>query len=591
MIKFTSLKHKVAILIILPLCLIMISAGTLGMRLISNTLLKQWEETAISKLQRSAHEVDMRLMRPKEILTFFQQTDQQNLSWREINLLIKQLKSIDGVVKVGYSFTENNQQGMGNRHRLKKTTISSLSYNTELKSQTISIIASFTNSTDASESYIEVVVSFYDLIDQIVKAPWWQGNIAFILDQDGKILARTERNKNTGSYKDNNEEIFPSNNSLEIETWNAIQNKEYGTLFSQDMPPSMVSGFYHLKQAPWTLVIMASGATVLQPIISFRNYYYLICVVGILCFAIYLWFMTNRITSVINRLSIAANNLAKGVFGTSLTVESRDEIGDLTNSFNTMSKQLKERLQLRQEMSLAGEIQANLLPKIGFQTEGMDVAVFIKYCDETGGDYVDILKTNKEKQRVTVVVGDVVGHGVGASLLMTTLRALLRCRVNMPGSMAEVANDVNYLLCQDTVRAGNFATLFYLTIDRLNQTLEWVRCGHEPALIYCPKQDSFHELKGKGMAMGLDEQIVFTQNSLKFIDENQIILVGTDGIWDVENAAGEQFGKTRTQSIIVKNAHLSAKEIVVNIIKEIDQFRFHHPQNDDITLAIIKTES
>ncbi|PHR30222.1 MAG: hypothetical protein COA36_02225 [Desulfotalea sp.] len=591
MIRLTSLKQKLVLFVILPLCLIMLIAGSLGMRLISNVLLKQWEETAISKMQRSAHNVDMRLMRPKELFHFFQQNKQQQLGWRETQLLIAQLRAIDGVVEVKYNITKDQEHAMGRMYSLQTTFISSIGYNTKLQSQTVSVVAQFIDTTGTIVSHIEVVVEFFDLVKQIVKAPWWQGNKAFILDQNGTILASTERGGARQAYNSKSLQMFGSTSELQAQTWAAIQKNNSGTVFSPEMPPNMVSGFYHLQQAPWTIVVMAAGTSVLQPILTFKTYYYILCAIGILCVLLYLWVMSSKVTRSINRISTAANDLAQGIFSLPLSVESRDEIGDLTHSFNTMSKQLKERIQLQQEMSLAGEVQNNLLPQIGFETAGLDIAVLTKYCDKTGGDYVDIIKMSVDKRRATVVVGDVVGHGIGASLLMTTLRALLRGRAIMPGSPEDITRDVNTLLCQDTLRSGNFATLFYLTIDCTKKTLEWVRCGHEPALVYCPKQNSFTELKGPGLALGIDTDWQPTQNSCDFVNDNQIILIGTDGIWDVENNLGEQFGKTRTRNLIVENSALSAQEIIDNILKAIDIFRDQQPQNDDITLAIIKTKS
>lgn len=591
MLRVRSLKQKLVFLVILPLCLILLVAGSIGIRLIENVLFNQWEETAISKMQRSAHNVDMRLMRPKELLRFFQQNRQKELSWRDLQLLIEQLNAIDGVVEVKSNFSQKNQNFMRGMHSLQNIKISSLGYNSKLMAQTVSVVAQFGQNKTPTESYVEVVVEFIDLVEQIVNAPWWKGNKAFLLDQNGAILVSTERRKDVTENIDPTKRIFGSANELEVKTWIAIQKNTSGTVFSPRKTPEMVSGFYHLKEAPWTIVVMADGKSVLQPILTFKKYYYLLCTIVILSVLLYLWVITSKVTRSINRISTAANSLAMGVFGSPLVIDSKDEIGDLTHSFNTMSAQLKERIHLRQEMSLAGEVQNNLLPHVDFKAEGLDIAVATKYCDETGGDYVDIIKTSHAERRATVVVGDVVGHGIGASLLMATLRALLRGRASMPGSSEEITGDVNTLLCKDTLRSGNFATLFYLTIDCSEKTIEWVRCGHEPALLYCPEKNTFTELKGSGLAMGIDSKYQPTMNKKTFSDDSQILLIGTDGIWDVENKYGEPFGKKRTRELIVKYSQLSAREITNNILDAIEVFRENGSQNDDITLAIIKTQA
>lgn len=588
MLRLKSIKHKVALFIILPLCLVLLVAGIIGMRLIGKVLLNQWEETAISKMERSAHQVDMRLMRPKELLRFFQQDRDNQLNQIDIDLLKYQLEKIEGVVEVLYNspqLSKTSRQAMMGMHQLRSTTISSLNYDSKINSQTVSIIALFATSEGAVHSSIEVVVAFNDLIDEIVKAPWWKGNNAFILDQNGAILASTESEVPISTEQN----LFQENGVLQAETWKSMKENKSGTVFSKETPPTMVSGYYSLNEAPWTLVVLTDGPSVLEPIISFRSTYFLICSIGILFVALYLWFITNRATNSINQISVAATKLSKGTFDSPLLVKGTDEIGNLTQRFNVMSNQLKERLQLKQELSLAGEVQKNLLPQSDLIDDELEIALLSKYCDDTGGDYVDILPVLQNDNQETVVVGDVVGHGIGAALLMTTLRALLRCRVSTSGTPSEIISDVNRLLCNDTIRFGNFATLFYLTLDKSLKNMTWVRCGHDPAIVFCTKTQTFSELKGKGLPLGVDENFHFSQNQCNYGDSDKILLLGTDGVWEVENYTGEIFGKERTKALISKYASLSARDIADKVLEEIELFSDFQSPKDDITLAIIKT--
>jgi sigma-B regulation protein RsbU (phosphoserine phosphatase) len=149
--------------------------------------------------------------------------------------------------------------------------------------------------------------------------------------------------------------------------------------------------------------------------------------------------------------------------------------------------------------------------------------------------------------------------------------------------------DVNALLCRDTNRTGSFVTLFYLEIDRQRNMISWVRGGHEPAIVYSLKTKSFSEFKGRGIALGVDPGWIYECNEVPISGEEQFILIGSDGVWEVENGAGEQFGKDRLKKIIRENSHLDPTGLVRIIIAEIDVFKGEHPQHDDITLALIKT--
>jgi len=182
----------------------------------------------------------------------------------------------------------------------------------------------------------------------------------------------------------------------------------------------------------------------------------------------------------------------------------------------------------------------------------------------------------------------VVGHGLGAALLMATIRALVQCRISIPGDSAAMMNDVNRLLCRDTVKSGNFITLFYLVIEKNSNRLEWVRCGHEPAIIYSPAGRSFSELKGKGIALGVDPSWEFESNNLPVRDKQQIIVIASDGVWDCENESGENFGRERVKTVLRENSHLSSKQIIDAITDAITLFRGTVPLIDDTTLVVTK---
>jgi sigma-B regulation protein RsbU (phosphoserine phosphatase) len=249
---------------------------------------------------------------------------------------------------------------------------------------------------------------------------------------------------------------------------------------------------------------------------------------------------------------------------------------------------LQERLRLQQAIDIAREVQQNLLPQTSYTMAGVEVCGITIYCDETGGDYFDILPCAGQENRVNIITGDVVGHGLGAALLMATIRALVRCRGSQSGDSAAVMNDVNRLLCRDTIKSGNFITLFYLCIDKNRNMLEWVRCGHDPAIVYSPGNQSFAELKGKGVALGVDPSWEFEKNSLSINDKQKIIVIASDGVWDSENEQGERFGKERVKTVLAENSHLSSKQIIKAITDEITNFRKTQPLNDDITLVITK---
>jgi sigma-B regulation protein RsbU (phosphoserine phosphatase) len=127
-----------------------------------------------------------------------------------------------------------------------------------------------------------------------------------------------------------------------------------------------------------------------------------------------------------------------------------------------------------------------------------------------------------------------------------------------------------------------------MLIDTAAKEIEWVRAGHDPAIIYEPATDSFDELRGEGIVLGVDAQWPYQDNRHSGLKGGQIILTGTDGIWETDNPAGEKFGKDRLRQTIRQHHNGSAEEIIQAIIDALAAFRQSASQDDDVTLVVIK---
>jgi sigma-B regulation protein RsbU (phosphoserine phosphatase) len=245
----------------------------------------------------------------------------------------------------------------------------------------------------------------------------------------------------------------------------------------------------------------------------------------------------------------------------------------------------------KKALMLAGEVQKSLLPQYKPMVHGLDIAGKNVSCDEIGGDYFDFLwRRDTKKGPFSVVVGDISGHGVESALLMTTARAFLRMRASQPGTISEIITAMNRHLTRDVLETGRFMTLFYLTIDPDNNRMDWVRAGHDPALVFDPGRDEFTELKGSGVALGVNENFDYQENNISGLANGQIIAIGTDGIWEAVNSEGEMFGKDRFRNIIRENAKAGSVDILNAVYNELSQFTRGQKSEDDITLVIIKAD-
>jgi sigma-B regulation protein RsbU (phosphoserine phosphatase) len=149
-----------------------------------------------------------------------------------------------------------------------------------------------------------------------------------------------------------------------------------------------------------------------------------------------------------------------------------------------------------------------------------------------------------------VAIGDVSGHGIASALLMATVRSSLRLRASLPGSIASIISDVNRQLVQDVEDSGQFMTMFFLAFTTESRQLEWVRAGHDPAII--------------------------------------IIFLSTDGVWEVRNKKGEMLGKEPILNTIRQNSYSDATHIIDSIFDTLDKFISGVKIDDDITSVVIK---
>lgn len=134
-------------------------------------------------------------------------------------------------------------------------------------------------------------------------------------------------------------------------------------------------------------------------------------------------------------------------------------------------------------------------------------------------------------------------------------------------------------------------TMFFLSIDRQSKRLEWVRAGHDPAIFYDADTNSISELKGAGIALGVNQDFCFEENEKLNLHSGQIILLGTDGIWEARNSAGKLFGKDSVCIILRENSHRNANEILDEITQSLADFQNNVSAEDDCTCIIVKVSS
>jgi len=170
---------------------------------------------------------------------------------------------------------------------------------------------------------------------------------------------------------------------------------------------------------------------------------------------------------------------------------------------------------------------------------------------------------------------------------MASVRGYLRTRATLPGSTGDIITGANRLIAADTAETRQFMTLFYLVVKpRINRII-WVRAGHDPGFLYCPHSDQFEALSGTGLALGVDENWNYEDYNRR-VEPGQIVLLTTDGIVEAHSPAEEMFGKARFKEVVRQNAGLEAEGIRKAVFEAVIDYRGDEPQEDDITLVVLK---
>jgi sigma-B regulation protein RsbU (phosphoserine phosphatase) len=247
-----------------------------------------------------------------------------------------------------------------------------------------------------------------------------------------------------------------------------------------------------------------------------------------------------------------------------------------------------EKKRLDHDLEIARDIQRILLPAEapainGFQISGINVP-----ARQVSGDYFDYIHVDSE--RLGVVIADVSGKGVPASLIMAICRSVLRAEAARNPSPADVLRKVNRQLYPD-IKEDMFISMAYLILDHERNGVTLARGGHDAPLLYKRQSQSVTPVKSPGMVLGIDSGNVFDRLTADFavsLERDDCLVLYTDGVTEALDTEGDEFGLDRTIQSVRASATDGAQAIVKRVIDDVRKFTGSHPQNDDITLIAIR---
>jgi phosphoserine phosphatase RsbU/P len=266
-----------------------------------------------------------------------------------------------------------------------------------------------------------------------------------------------------------------------------------------------------------------------------------------------------------------------------------------------LNAQVRRQERLARELEIGAEIQARLLPTQCPQIEGAELAALCKTASQVGGDYYDFIPISltpsaqmpyqsNNADRWSLVIGDVMGKGVPAGLIMTMTRGMLRTDILNRHSPARILQDLNSVMYGDLETSNRFVTLFYSEYDPKNQTLLYSNAAHHPPLLWRSKTDRIEHLDTDGMLIGLDINTEFCESQVQLYPGDTLIYY-TDGFTDAANPKGDRFDEENLSRAFHEACHRckSPQEILDYLFNQVQIFIGRQGiQNDDMTLIVFR---
>ncbi len=260
----------------------------------------------------------------------------------------------------------------------------------------------------------------------------------------------------------------------------------------------------------------------------------------------------------------------------------------LTLGNSMVHREAGAKRRLDRELRMASEVQRVLLPREAPDLQDYRMAALNRAARTVSGDYYDFIKV--DEGRVGVVIADVSGKGLPASLIMAMARSVLRAYARISPSPASVLSQVNRVIFPD-MREDMFISMVYLILEKDTSELVFARAGHDPPLLFRAGTGEVEELQAPGLAVGVDEGTVFervTRDVRLLMHSGDVLLLYTDGVTEAANSRSEEFGIERMRRVFREAAVEGAEKVLARVAAEVEGFTEGQPQSDDITLVAIE---
>jgi sigma-B regulation protein RsbU (phosphoserine phosphatase) len=236
------------------------------------------------------------------------------------------------------------------------------------------------------------------------------------------------------------------------------------------------------------------------------------------------------------------------------------------------------------ELDVSAKLQKSILPGNVVKKGSIEIWADSISAAEVGGDFYDFFWLSETK--LGIVMADVSGKNVSAAMFALIAKTLIKSFAKIYQSPAECFDNVNRTLCGEN-STSMFVTAIYGIVDIEKNHLVYTNAGHPPVVVIRSNQKPEFLECDPGMALGIFEEVEFTDNTHEFAP-GEMVLLYTDGVPEATNKDGEEYENDRFSDVLQQNATLSPNSITQTLVNSIKEFTKGAPQSDDITTLCLK---
>ena len=399
-----------------------------------------------------------------------------------------------------------------------------------------------------------------------------QGEIPFAMDKDGKLYATNPNDLKKikalspvrpGSKSGAQEQIKTSNN------WVLVTRKDAQSDLIFGIARPIGDRLGDLRRT--TVRNMGYGLAVVA-----------LALVGIIP-------LSSRMTRNLSVLTKEAENLAHGDLSARVQVTPKDEFGKLARAFNRMAedlsenqKQLLEQERVRKELEMCRKIQEELLPRQPLRSGVIEVKGISIPAREVGGDFFNYFPISGGS--LAMIIGDVSGKGLPAALLMANLQATIQARLPLELDLAKLAEQLDREIAANNSKA--YLTLFITVLDTMSLRLRYVNAGHNTQFLL-RSDGEVEKLQSTGRPLGLLAGGGFEEKNVQLKNADSLFFY-TDGLVEAQNEAGEEFGMSRLEVLLLNERANGLDGMLADVEKAIGRYRGKVEAADDATMMLLK---